>query len=52
MPTVRLPSRGAAHGMTGRTLRSSDRDEIDTEIHESGRSTSPAPPRNACQLAR
>ena len=32
MPTARLPSRSAAHGMTGRTLRSSDRDEIDTEI--------------------
>ena len=33
MPTARLLSRSAAHGMTGRTLRSSDRDEIDTEIH-------------------
>ena len=32
MPTARLLSRSAAHGMTGRTLRSSDRDEIDTEI--------------------
>ena len=33
MPTARLLSHSAAHGMTGRTLRSSDRDEIDTEIH-------------------
>jgi len=31
MPTARLPG-SAAHGMTGRRLRSSDRDKIDAEI--------------------